>query len=217
MKNLMKKFILTFLLSIIFHSVYAEDLKENNEEALSAVKDQITNILKANAELLLQGSLPLKPYETFEKKNVTVKATPKSGSSKSSNDYQTTWGSYDKTNAQSKKLVITVSSVSPRLASGLEFFWVLTDMQTKEIIYSPEKAVLLPEGIGEAEFSETTENKDLNLASIGYRRKSGEKITGWMVRVISLIDGRVIGAAASSEQLKKLALSGNTIPVKTEE
>ena len=210
----MKRFIPSVLLAFFIHSVYSKDPTDDNQETLSAVKDQITIILEANAELLLQGTLPLKPYETFEKKNVTVQGASRSGGNKSSNDYQTSWGSYDKTNLQSKKLLVTVSSVSPRLASGLEFFWVLTDIRTKEIIYSPEKAVLLPEGVGEAEFSETTENNDLNLASIGYRRKSGEKITGWMVRVVSLLDGRVVGADASSEQLKKLAFSGSVVPVK---
>ena len=214
--KVMKQFIHSLLLAFLIQSVYAEDLKDNNEETLSAVNDETRNILKANAEFLLRGTLPLKPYETFEKKNVTVKGASRSASNKSSNDYQTSWGSYDKTNLQSKKLVVTVSSVSPRIASGLEFFWVLTDIRTKEIIYSPEKAVLLPEGVGEAEFSETTENKDLNLAYIGYRKKSGEKITGWMVRVVSLLDGRVVGADASSEQLKKIALSGSVIPVESE-
>jgi len=112
--------------------------------------------------------------------------------------------------------VVTVSSVSPTPASGLEFFWVLTDLQTKESIFSPEKAVLLPKGVGEAEFSEITRNTDVNLRLAGYRRKDGERITGWMVRVVSLLDGRVIGAAASSEQLKKLALSGRAVPVKSD-
>jgi hypothetical protein len=213
MNTIIKNFTSSLILFSVLHSVYAEDLADKNQKTLSAVIDQDTIVIKANAELLLQGTLPLKPYETFEKKNVTVKGTSKSGSNKSSSDYQTSWGSYDKTNLQSKKVLVRVSSVSPRLASGLEFFWVLTDTRTKEIIYSPEKTVLLPEGVGEAEFSETTENKDLNLAFIGYRKKSGEKITGWMARVVSLLDGRVVGADASSEQLKKLAFSGSVIQV----
>lgn len=212
----MKKLIPAVVLAIIFPSLYAEELKAGNELALSAAKDQTSDIVKANAELLDKGSLPLKPYETLGKKNVTVKGASRSTSNKSRNDFPTYWGDYDKTNVQNKKLVVTVSSVSPRLPSGLEFFWVLTDMQTKEIIYSPEKAVLLPEGVGEEEFSEKTEHRDFNLASIGYRKKSGEKITGWMVRVVSLIDGRVVGADASSEQLKKLAFSGSVIPIKSE-
>ena len=37
-----------------------------------------------------------------------------------------------------------------------------------------------------------------------------------MVRVVSLLDGRVVGADASSEQLKKIALSGSVIPVESE-
>ena len=209
----MKKLLPAFMLALVFHSLSADELKEGNEQDLSVAEDQTRNNIKSNTELFVQGSLALKPYETFEKKNVSVKGTSKSSGNKSSNDYQTSWGSYDKTNLQSKKILVTVSSVSPRLASGLEFFWVLTDTRTKEMIYSPEKAVLLPEGVGEAEFSETAQNTDLNLALSGYRRKSGEKITGWMVRVVSLLDGRVIGAAASSEQLKKLALSERAVPV----
>ena len=209
----MKKLLPAFMLALVFHSLSAEELKEGNEQDLSVAEDQARNTIKSNTELFVQGSLALKPYETFEKKNVSVKGTSKSSGNKSSNDYQTSWGSYDKTNLQSKKILVTVSSVSPRLASGLEFFWVLTDTRTKEMIYSPEKAVLLPEGVGEAEFSETAQNTDLNLVLSGYRRKSGEKITGWMVRVVSLLDGRVIGAAASSEQLKKLALSERAVPV----
>jgi len=212
----MKKLLPTVILAIIFHPIYAEQLKEGNEEALSAAKDQTSNIHKENEKLLFKGSLPLKPYDTFEKKNVTVNGANKSSGSKSNNSYQTSWGSYDKTNVQNKKLVVTVSSVSPRPASGLEFFWVLNDVQTKEIIYSPEKAILLPDGVGEAEFLETAQNTDLNLVLSGYRKKSGEKITGWMVRVVSLLDGRVVGADASSEQLEKLALSGSVIPVKSE-
>jgi hypothetical protein len=209
----MKKLLPAIMLALVFHSLSAEELKEGNEQDLSVAEDQTRNNIKSNTELFVQGSLALKPYETFEKKNVSVKGTSKSSGNKSSNDYQTSWGSYDKTNLQSKKILVTVSSVSPRLASGLEFFWVLTDTRTKEMIYSPEKAVLLPEGVGEAEFSETAQNTDLNLVLSGYRRKSGEKITGWMVRVVSLLDGRVIGAAASSEQLKKLALSERAVPV----
>lgn len=209
----MKKLLPAFMLALVFHSLSADELKEGNEQDLSVAEDQTRNNIKSNTELFVQGSLALKPYETFEKKNVSVKGTSKSSGNKSSNDYQTSWGSYDKTNLQSKKILVTVSSVSPRLASGLEFFWVLTDTRTKEMIYSPEKAVLLPEGVGEAEFSETAQNTDLNLVLSGYRRKSGEKITGWMVRVVSLLDGRVIGAAASSEQLKKLALSERAVPV----
>lgn len=204
------------MLAIIFHSLYAEELKEGSEVALSAAKDKITNTIESNTALLLNGSLPLQPYETFGKKNVTVKGVSKGSSNKSRNDYQTSWGSYDKTNVQNKKFVVTVSSVSQILASGLEFFWVMNDVQTKEITYSAEKAVILPEGVGEAEFLETTENTDTNHVLSGYRRKSGQKITGWMVRVVSLLDGRVIGADASSEQLKKLALSGSVIPVKSE-
>lgn len=212
----MRFFTLAIILFIPFNYLYSNNLEEKNKEVIPVANDHTPDTIQANAELLKQGSLQLRPYETFGKKNVTVKVVATSSGNNSRNDYQTSWGSYDKTNSQRKNLLVTVSSVSSTVASGLEFFWILTDLETKQSVYSPEKVVLMPDGVGKAEFKEETENTDLNLAAIGYRRKSGEKITGWMVRVVSLIDGRILGVAASSEQLKKLALSGSAIPLAPE-
>jgi hypothetical protein len=144
----------------------------------------------------------LKPYDRLGRDNVTVRAEQKGGGSSTDYNYRSKWGTYVRTVTSTKDIEVTIAQ--PRKEKQplkLEFFFVIKGDSKR---YAKQAGMLdLPEGEGSAVFSATAKQGQKRWVFVGYREKSGEKIEGWLVRVLN--NARIVGIAASSPSLEETA------------
>jgi hypothetical protein len=144
------------------------------------------------------------PFDRLGRNNVTLDAKMIAGDSSTRNDYKTDHGSYDKTKHQAKSIEITTRCLSINKEDlSIMFYFVFRDALTKKEIFVPSDAVTFKEGIGRAVFRETSMSTDMNLVTIGVRKKTGKTIGGWLARAIR--GNRIVGIAGSTERFKKMA------------
>lgn len=146
----------------------------------------------------------LKPFDRLARDNVTIKVVHIGGGGSVKNNYQTSWGSYDKTRNQEYAYEVSLDPKSPVL---LEFAFVFRDSGGEFILAEKPQTVAQAEKI---KFEQSAESQDINLKLANYRKKSGEKIIGWLARASR--DGKVVGIAGSSDKYEKIAGSGQALP-----
>lgn len=204
MKKFLMKIPVFFLLILV-----SKNLSADNETLPPQVWEKIKLVVLNNSELILKNEMKLLPYDTFNKQNVSLDVKSIGSSRSTENNYRTTWGSFDKSTSSSQSKQVTIRGGKKFTWSALEFFWVLRNQDDKSIILKRcDPKFFTKEGENQAEFSIETESSNTKYATIGIHNKSGEAVTGWVVRLIALFDGRVLGVKASSPSLEKLAKSG---------
>jgi len=143
------------------------------------------------------------PFDRLGKNNVTVKAKQLSGGSKIDRNWQTSWGSYDRDMTSTKVIEVEVSGIGTNKGPiKVEFFFAIKD-EANGLRYFEGQNEKNDLDRGLWLFSTTATRNVVNLAALGERYKSGEKIVGWLVRVIR--DNTIVGVAASAPAFEKAA------------
>jgi len=146
----------------------------------------------------------LQPFDRLGRDNVTLHTGAAAGGGSTRNDFETGYGSYDKTKDQKKDIEISIRPVASKTDPiTIKFYFVFKDVSTKEESYIPCDPVVFEQGSGSARFSQTATSKDLKLVMIGFREKDGETIYGWLVRAIR--NDKIVGVAASNERFSRIA------------
>ena len=144
----------------------------------------------------------LRPFDRLGRDNVTLDAKSVANGAATRNEYETDYGSYDKTKDQDKDIAVRVLEVSPSSKKlSIEFYFVFRDARTNKESFVP--AVVFKEENGMLIFRERATSTDTKLAMIGVRTKTGESIYGWFVRAVR--DGRIVAVAGSAERFVKMA------------
>jgi hypothetical protein len=144
-------------------------------------------------------------------RSVFLEAMESAGDSKTTNNWRTYSGSYDKTKVATRELAITVRNMSQTLPGKFTIEWYfigkptngtrrfLYDQGNKEITLAPSAFEKI--AVESKELSSRTV-RDSYYYSYGYNYKSGDKPDGWIIR--AKVNGEVVRVKASSPQLELL-------------
>jgi hypothetical protein len=101
-----------------------------------------------------------------------------------------------------RQVVSTYETAFSAYAAG-KFESALAVLQENTSFAQQAGALDLPEGEGTATFSTSSKQDRARYVYLGISERSGDRIEGWLVRVVNR--GRVLGIAASSPSLEELA------------
>jgi len=200
------------LLALSLASAHAEEQTDSQtKKNADALKEQTKNLVVLNAEHFLKNTLELIPYNTFGQTNVAVDVKAKKTKSSTTDNYRTSWGSYDKDTTVEKIMSVEIRSVNLVSYAAVEFFWKIQIQSNKATLFQRCEPELLYDGKKQVEFSVATERNDTNFRLAGVQRKDGEKVVGWIARCINLVDGQVLGVTASSQELERIGKAGTLL------